>query len=184
MGKITVADLMTGDPISVKPETNLYECAKKMVKNHVGSLLLTDKNMLKGFISNEDIMWALVKKSKEDLSSIKAIDISPRKIATIKPSATIKEAIRKMKRLKYNRLPVVQRKDVLGMITVRDILSFNPEFYPELEEFAKIREETNKLKKIKNKTQMKEGICSECGNEDTIYKVDGMMLCSSCANSM
>ena len=77
------------------------ECAKQMVKKKVGSLLLVDKKKLVGFISQMDILWALVKKSKDDLTQIKAIDISPRKIATMKPTSTIKEAIGKMKKFKF-----------------------------------------------------------------------------------
>ncbi|GAJ23499.1 unnamed protein product, partial [marine sediment metagenome] len=138
MNNILVTNVMTRDPIVIKPETNLLECAKKMVRKKVGSLLLTNQKRLVGFISEKDILWALIKKSKEDLSKIKAIDISPKKIATIKPTATIQEAIEKMKKVKFERLPVIHDKKLVGMVTAKDILNFHPELYPELEEFAKI----------------------------------------------
>ncbi|GAI69958.1 unnamed protein product, partial [marine sediment metagenome] len=96
MKKILVADIMTRDPIIINPDTDLLECARKMVKKKVGSLLIVDKKKLVGFISRQDILWALIKKSKKDLKDIKAIDISPKKIATTKPSATIKEVLSKM----------------------------------------------------------------------------------------
>ena len=57
-----------------------------MIQKKVGSLLLVDKTRKKkliGFLAQKDILWALIKKSKEGLSLIRAIDISPRKIATI-----------------------------------------------------------------------------------------------------
>lgn len=186
MRNILVADIMTREPISIKPDTNLLECAKKMVKKRVGSLLITNKKRLVGFISRKDILWALIKKSKDDLSTIKAIDISPKKIATIKPFFTIGDAIKKMKKLKFDRLPVVHERELVGMITAKDILSFNPEFYPELEEFAKIREETEKLKRIKKaktKKSVHEGICEECGNQDILFKINGMLICESCKDS-
>jgi len=182
-----VADIMTREPITVRPDTNLLECAKKIINKKVGSLLIVDGKKLAGFVSQSDILWALVKKSKEDLSSIKAIDISPKKIATIKPSATLNEAIDKMKRMKFERLPVVHEKGVVGMITAKDIFNFHPEFYPELEEFAKIREETQKLKRVKkskDRKMMHEGICAECGNYDLLYKINGMFVCESCGEAM
>jgi len=186
MKKIFVADIMTRDPITIKPSTNLLECANKMVKKKVGSLLIVDGKKLVGFISRPDVLWALVKKSKADLSTIKAIDISPKKIATIKPSATIQEVLSKMKKLKFDRLPVLQEKKLVGMLTVKDILNFNPEYYPELDEFAQIREETQKLKRVKKSKSrvMTEGICSECGNQGLLVKENGMMVCLSCADSM
>lgn len=186
MKKILVADIMTRDPIIINPDTNLLECARKMVKKKVGSLLIADKKKLVGFISRQDILWALIKKSKKDLKDIRAIDISPKKIATTKPSAAIKEILSKMKKLKFDRLPVIHEKKLVGMVTVRDILSFHPEFYPELDEFAQIREETQKLKRIKKSKGrvMIEGICSECGNQDLLVKENEMMICLSCADSM
>jgi len=186
MTNILVADLMTREPIIIKPDTNLLECANKMVKKKVGSLLIVDGKKLVGFISRQDVLWALVKKSKEDLSSIKAIDISPKKIATTKPSSTINDALDKMKKLKFDRLPVIHEKELVGMLTAKDILNFHPEYYPELDEFAQIREETQKLKRIKKSKSriMTEGICSECGNQDLLFRENGMLICSSCAESM
>jgi len=185
MKKILVADVMTREPITIKPDTSLLECAKKMVKKRVGSLLLINRKRLVGFISQKDILWALIKKSKEDLSKIKAIDISPKKIATIKPSFTIEEAMKKMKKLKFEKLPVIHNKELVGVITIRDILNFHPEFYPELEEFAKIREESKKLKRVKKaKKAFPEGICEECGNQDILFRINGMLICESCKNTI
>lgn len=187
MKAVLVADVMTRNPITVQPRENLLACAKKMVRKKVGSLLIVDKKRLVGFIDQRDILWALVKKSKEDLSKIRAIDISPKKIATTKPFLTLNEAIQKMKKLKFERLPVIHEKKLVGIITSKDILSFNPEFYPELDELAQVREETKKLKRIKeakDRKFMHEGICEECGNTDILYRVHGMLICESCKNSI
>ena len=186
MEHVLVSDLMTREPIITQPDTNLLECARKMVKKNTGSLLLVDKNKLVGIISRQDILWALVKQSQTNLENIKAIDISPKKILIIKPSATLDEAIKKMKMTKFERLPVIDNNELVGIITVKDILNFHPEVYPELEEFAQIREESQKLKlieKAREKEPSKEGICEECGNQDILYKFKGMMVCESCKNS-
>ncbi|MFH1503123.1 MAG: CBS domain-containing protein, partial [Candidatus Diapherotrites archaeon] len=182
MEHILVSDLMTREPITAKLDTNLLECARKMVKKKTGSLLLVDKNKLVGIVSRHDILWALIKQSKSNLESIKAIDISPKKILTIKPSATLDEAIKKMKMSKFERLPVIDNNKLVGIITVKDILNFHPEVYPELEEFARIREESKKLRlieKAREKESIGEGICEECGNQDILYKFNGMLVCES-----
>ena len=187
MKAIIVADVMTRSPVTIKPETNLLECAKKMVIKRVGSLLIIDQKKLVGFLSRKDILWALIKKSKKDLKDIKAIDISPKKIATTKPTTTIKETLSKMKKFKFDKLPVVQEKQLVGIITAKDILNFHPELYPELEEFARIKEESDKLKRVKKAKERKsihEGICEECGAQDFLYRVNGMLICESCRNSM
>lgn len=184
MKKILVADIMTREPICVKPDTNVLECTKKMVKKKVGSLLIVDNKKLVGFISQKDILWAITKKPTGDLSKLRAVDISPRKIATIKPDNSVQEALEKMKKLKFERLPVLQEKRLVGVITVKDILNFNPEIYPEIEEFARIREESEKLKRIKEAERRKEGICEECGHEGILFRSNGMLICESCRGSI
>ena len=184
MKNILVADVMTRTPITLKPDTNLLECAKKMVRKRVGSLPITIKKRLIGFISEKDILWALIKKSKEDLSKIKVIDISPKKIATTKPFATIEQAIEKMKKLKFDKLPVIHNNKLMGIITVRDILNFNPKIYPELDEFAKVKEEQEKLKRVKTRKVVQRGECEKCGNFNILRNVNESMICNQCENLM
>ena len=54
-----------------------------------------------------------------------------------------------------------------------------------VKEYAtKIREESEKLKRIKEarETAKKEGICEECGCTDILYRIDGKLLCEECKN--
>ena len=187
MEKILVADVMTRDPITARPTESLFDCAKKMVRKKVGSLLLVKDGKLLGFISQKDVLWALIKKPNSDLSKIKAIDISPRKIAVIKPTATIHDAIEKMRKLSFERLPVVDNGKLVGMVTVKDLISFQPNINPELEEFIQIREEQEKLKRIKRVKDLavtEDGICEECGRRGPLYRVHGMLICESCRSSI
>lgn len=187
MEKVLVSDVMSRSLITANPEDNILDCAKKMVRKRVGSLLIVESKKLKGFISNQDILWALVKKPGCDLSKVKASDISPKKLITIKPSSKVLEAIKKMKKSKFYRLPVVQNGEVVGMITLKDILSFYPEAYSELSELEFIREETEKIKRLsrqnRNKPAVEDGICEECGQRGSLYRVNGILMCSSCAES-
>jgi len=184
MKNVLVADVMTRDPVTISPDANLFECAKRMVKKKVSSLLIVEKKKLLGFISQSDILWALTKKSSGNLKNVKAIEISPKKVATIKPESFLTVAIEKMKKTKFERLPVVHENEVVGIITAKDILNFNPEIYPEIEEFSKIRQESEKLKRIKEAEKRREGICEECGNQGILFKVNGMLICESCKDSI
>jgi CBS domain-containing protein len=184
MKKILVADIMTQNPEIVRPDTSLLECAKKMVKKRIRSLMIVENKKLIGFVTQRDVLWAIIKKRGTDLSKIKAIQIGVKKVTTIKPTTTLEEALKKMKKTKFRRLPVVENKELVGIITIRDILSFHPELYPEMDEIDKIKQDTEKLKrmkKAKNREFMHEGHCEECGVTDILQKIDGRLLCSSCA---
>ena len=187
MENILVADVMTRNAVTAKPDENLLDCAKKMVRKRVGCLVLVNGKKFSGFISQKDILWALIKKSKADLSKIKAKDLSPKKIITIKSNAKLDEAIKKMKKSKFDRLPVVESNELLGIVTIKDVLNFHPELYQELDEFAEVREEQEKLKrikKLKNSARVLDGICEECGDRGVLYRVNGMLICGSCNSSI
>lgn len=184
MKNILVVDVMTREPVTISPAANLLDCAKMMVKKNVGSLIIVDKKKVVGFISQRDILWAMTKNPGGDLTKIKVIEISPKKIAIIKPDSTIKDAIEKMNRLKFERFPVVHENNLVGVITAKDILNFHPEVYPEIEEFAKIREEAEKLKRIKEAEKRREGICEECGNQGILLRHNGMLICESCRDAI
>ena len=42
------------------------------------------------------------------------------------------------------------------------------------------REESRKLKRIKQAKKENEGICEECGRRDFLTKFNGMIVCESC----
>ncbi|MDE1848910.1 MAG: CBS domain-containing protein [Nanoarchaeota archaeon] len=187
MNKVLVSDIMTRQVTGVDPDTNLFECAKKMVRGRIGSLLLVKNNILEGFISTQDILWAIVKKSKEDLSKIKASDISPRKIITIRPEATLEEAVKKIRRFRFHKLPVVKNREILGLITIRDILNFYPELNAQFKEVESIKEESEKIKRLegaKDRIIVRDGICEECGERGQLYRANGMLVCSACLSSV
>ena len=187
MEKILVSDVMTREPVTISSSASLLDCAKKMARSRVGSLLLIDKKKLAGFITQRDILWALVKNPRSDLSKIAAKDLSPKKIMTIKPDANLKEAVSRMNKTKFDRLPVINGNELVGIVTAKDILNFHPEVYPEFEEMSKIREEQEKLKRINRAEESSvvvDGICEECGERDTLYRSNGMLVCSSCRDSI
>jgi len=181
---VKVGDIMTRNFISVKPDTSLLECAKKMVKKRVGSLILEDKNQLNGIITQGDIIWALTKKSRRELSMIKASEIAPKKLVTIKPSADLYEALQKMNRTKYRWLPVTVKGNIIGFLTLKDILRIEPSLFDTVTEIMQISEESDKLKRRKAGEKFTEGLCEECGNFDILYKVDNRMICEGCRDVM
>jgi len=180
---VKVGDIMTRNFVAVKPDTSLKECAREMIKKRVGSLVLKEDQKLYGLITEKDIIWALTKPSS-DLNKIKAKDISSRKIATIKPGADLYEALQRMKKMKFRRLPVVVDGNVIGMLTLKDILKINPALFTNINEVEKIKEESEKLRRIKGSKWVKEGMCEECGDFNVLYKIDSRLLCEPCKEAM
>ena len=182
---VKVGDVMTRDFVSVNPHISLLDAARVMVKKHVGSLIVEEKDILKGIITDKDIIWALTKKPNH-LSKITVGDISKRKVQTIKPNADLYAALKTMQKSKFRRLPVTVNKKIIGLLTLKDILRIEPALFEIAQghHTLEIREETEKLKRKKNPEEYNLGICEECGNEGLLEKSDGIMLCESCRDSI
>lgn len=184
--KIRVGDVMTRNFISIEPNTNLMECAKIMIKNRVGSLVIKEKDQLKGIITEKDIIWAITKKGCDDIKKISAKEVATKKAHTIRPEATIEEALDKMNKNKIRRMPVISNNRLIGYITLKDIVKFMPTIFNEEREFEKIKEHEEKIKRSESATNgiFIESSCEECGNFDILENIDGRNLCESCRDEM
>lgn len=181
---VRVGDIMTRNFISVGPDTTLLDCAKKMVKKRVSSLILEEDSELKGIITEGDIIWAMTKKSKKELGKIKASEIAPKKLITIKPSADLYQALEKMKKTKYRWLPVTVKKNIIGFLTLKDVLKIEPGLFDIASEIMQIREEGEKLRRREASEEFTEGTCEECGNYSILYNLDNRMICEECREAM
>ena len=181
---IKVGDIMTRTFVSVKPDANLIECAREMMKKRVGSVILKDGQKLVGLLTEKDIIWAMTKKGAKGLDKIKAQDVASKKIATIKPSSDLYEALDRMKKLKFRRLPVTVDGNVIGMLTLKDVLRIEPSLFSDINRVEQIREESEKLSRMKGEKWVKDGVCEECGNFDILYKIDNRLMCLACKDAM
>lgn len=183
MRRISVGDVMTRNFLSVAPKNSLYDCIKKMTKERIDNMLIVQNNRLIGLLTSRDILQLIIKKPKLDLRKVSCMKIASRKLAVIKPSADISQAIEKMKASNFRRLPVISNGKLLGVITLKDILAIEPSFYSEISPFIDIKEEERKRKQLGFEYPI-EGICENCGALSDLLRVEGQLLCPDCRDEM
>jgi CBS domain-containing protein len=183
MRRIAVGDVMTRNFIHVTPKSSLHECAKKIVRNGLNTLPVINSNKLVGLITSRDILWAITKKPNINLKKIMAMEIAKRKVAVIKPSLEISQAIQKMRTYNFRTLPVLSKGKIIGIVNLRDILKIEPELYPEIGELYQIKEEERKLKQTNEEWPL-EGFCDNCGAFNELLKVYDQLLCPDCREEL
>lgn len=184
MRRIAVGDIMTRNFVSVEPNDSLYACAKLMAKARVNSLIVRHGTRLIGIITSRDILWVITKKPTLDLKKTKCIDFATKKIAVIKPSADIGYAIEKMKASNFRRLPVIAKGELVGVVTIKDILAVQPDLYREMKTLMdEIRDEEHKMRRADGEWPL-EGLCENCGALSELLRVDGVLLCADCREEM
>ncbi|MCA9485438.1 MAG: CBS domain-containing protein [Nanoarchaeota archaeon] len=184
MRRISVGDIMTRNLVTCSPKDTLHDCSKKMAKERINSILITEKNRLLGILTARDVLWAITKKPNSNLKSIRGIDIATRKLAVIKPSADISQALEKMRAANFRRLPVISNGELIGVVTLKDILAIEPGLYHETRSLMdSIKEEDSKLGYASEPYEL-EGLCENCGAFSNLLKVDGSSLCEDCREEM
>lgn len=173
---VKVSDAMTKKPIVVKPDISVKKCAKLMAKKDVGSLVVKEDNRLLGIVTVEDFTYGVVAKDK-DVNKTKVKDVMIRRVVTIDPNKDIYDALVLMKKKNIKQLPVAVKNELVGLLTMKDILKIEPALFDILVEKYKLREESKKP--VFGKRYM-EGECASCGNFAQLYNVNDQWLCEEC----
>lgn len=168
---VTVADAMSVNPVTISSVKTILECAKIMAKKKVGSLLIVGDTILQGIITEKDLVHFIARGLNPETAKVS--EIMTKKVQTISPEEDLYEAITRMKREKVRRLPVVNKKKLLGMLTLNDVMKIQPALFDLLREQAHIRLEKKKEKAV-------EGSCEVCENFGKLYEVDDQYICAEC----
>ncbi|AQG79368.1 CBS domain-containing protein [Spirosoma montaniterrae] len=67
-----IADVMTARVITIEPEQTLDECMQIMSDKHIRHLPVMDKGELTGIISINDVVTAIIREQKNQISSLES----------------------------------------------------------------------------------------------------------------
>jgi len=174
---ISAAEAMTERPILLSSNDSITKCAEQMEQNHVGAIIVTEKDSPVGIITEQDIVRKIIARDLNH-SKMKISEIMEKELTTISPEKDIFEALLVMRDMNIRHLPVTDGKKMLGLLTLKDILKIEPQLFDLLVEKFEVREEARKP--INNQTD-NEGICQTCGQySDNLSEKDNLLLCSIC----
>ncbi len=132
---VPVKDAMTINSVTTDPSDSVTEVAKMMVDKGIGSVVITEENRPQGIICERDLLEKVISSDVKP-SEVTAEDIMEKPLITIDPSADMLDAMRLMVKNEIGHLPVVDGADLVGIVTVQDVLEVTPkilEILPEHE---------------------------------------------------
>ncbi len=149
---LTIRDVMSKDPITLKPTATLREAAIILADESVGGCpVVDDDGRIIGMLSEVDILDALktqhkelrmlmppeitfgisfveIIKEREALAAFKEVenrlvkDIMTKEVHAVGPDDSVERAIRLMVQHKIHRIPVVEGNRLVGILTRGDVL--------------------------------------------------------------
>ena len=115
----TVKDVMTTNIHYCTPLDNVSEGAVKMKDYDVGAIPICEDGHLLGMITDRDI--AIRGVAEKHPGSTKVTDIMSEKLVTVTADVTVDEAADLMATEQIRRLPVVEGKKLIGMVSLGDL---------------------------------------------------------------
>ncbi len=149
---LLVRDVMSKDPVTLKPTATLREAAMTLADESVGGCpVVDDAGRVIGMLSEVDILEALktqhkelrmlmppeitfgisfveIIKEREALAAFKEVedrlvqDIMTKEIHAVNPDDSVERIIRLMVQHKVHRIPVVEANRLVGIVTRGDVL--------------------------------------------------------------
>ena len=119
----TVAMIMSKKPKTVGPGLSIVSAAKKMQTTRVGSLFVKKGKKLVGIVTDTDIVRRAVSTNK-NLGKMTVEKIMTTPICTIEGSQPVDDAQDMMADLGVRHLAVTQAGEIVGVVSVRDVLMF------------------------------------------------------------
>jgi CBS domain-containing protein len=114
-----VREHMSRNLLSVEPGETITAAAQRMVERNVGTVLVLDGGRLVGIMTERDLMRAVARGLHGDAVVAEYMTKDPE---TIEPDDTTRHAAVLMIHGGFRHLPVVERDNVVGILSIRDLM--------------------------------------------------------------
>lgn len=109
---------------NVSVNETVHSAARQMTEKKVGALAVLNKNSLVGVVSERDVLTKVVSPSL-DPHRVTVGEVMSTDLVVAEPDETFEQCEIRMKRAGCRHILIVESQRLIGMISLRDILSFS-----------------------------------------------------------
>jgi CBS domain-containing protein len=125
MNMKTVAELLRAKPsrvVSVRPDQSVLEAIKVLATEDIGAAIVMTGERLAGIFSERDYTRKVVLKGRSS-DTTRVEEIMTPNVVVVSPRTRSRECMQLMTEKNIRHLPVVEEGRVVGMVSIRDIVS-------------------------------------------------------------
>lgn len=135
-----IRDVMSRSVLTVNPMDTMEKICQIMEKNRVGSVIVMRDKCPAGIITERDVVNTIALEGNR-FQELKAYTLMKKDLVTMSPKQDIKEALQLMIDKRIRRLPICEKKNLVGILTYGDVMR------EILKELAEVNIKAKKLKK-------------------------------------
>lgn len=122
-----IAEVIEGRPLfHVRSSDRVRDVARKMAEKNIGAIAVVDSGKLVGIFSERDIMSRVVAAGLNPDETTVA-KVMTKDLVVGDPEEDIEDALRKMHAVGCRHLPIVDKGNLVGIISLRDLLEVDDE---------------------------------------------------------
>ncbi len=118
---LTVGSVMSKDVITICSDETVASAAKIMSENSVSCIVVADNGTVVGILTETDFLKRVAEREK-DFDRIKVREIMSAPVESISPNLSVPDAVRIMDDKHIKRLPILEKKRLVGIITQTDLV--------------------------------------------------------------
>lgn len=144
---LKVEDVMVREVITIDENSTVKEAADVMNKFEIGCLIAIRKGKAVGIITERDLLKRVVAEAK-DVNKTRVKDVMSSPLVVVEPCMDLEEAVKLMFQMKIKKLPVVDEKRLVGLVSLTDIARFQPQMIRILRQLAMRQAAPKSMKKV------------------------------------
>ena len=102
------------------PDTLIGEIANTLVKENIGAIVIIEKDLVVGILSERDIVRGYTE--KKSVRSTKAKELMTKNVITCNTKNTTEELLELMVKKHFRHIPVVENNKLIGIISTGDLV--------------------------------------------------------------
>lgn len=138
---------MVKEVITIDENATVKEAAEIMNKFEIGCLIAIRKGKAMGIITERDLLKRVIAEAK-DATNTKVKDIMSSPLVVVEPNMDLDEAVKLMFQMKIKKLPVVDGKRLVGLVTLTDIARFQPQIIRIIKQLSVSQSTPKSMKKV------------------------------------
>ncbi|RLI41277.1 hypothetical protein DRO69_11780 [Candidatus Bathyarchaeota archaeon] len=135
---LKVEDIMVENVVTVDADEAVTKAVELMNKHEIGCLIVTKHRKPIGIVTERDLLKRVLARSRKP-EKLKVWQIMSAPLIFGDVNMDVEDTIKFMLKMKIKKLPIVKRGKLLGLITLTDLVRFQPQMVSILKKLSALQ---------------------------------------------